>query len=207
MQIETRFHDEHLTPTEENVRLQASAVALIYALSELKMEVSDELKADAANEFADKTIHLSTIHKVMVNLYQSDRKAFHALYEAPASAGLRDAWAWHRRAQRDYSLEPLLLRDKQMDSKHGTVKLFFKSPLPNGAIVKGSHTYLDRNDVKHDQVISANSLTVRTGKDAGGEYTYLTWPSASNNYLHIVRAEDGKLVTNDPDKINWMPWV
>lgn len=207
MQIQTQFHDDHLYPTEENVRLQAAAVALVYTLTALKLDVSDELKADAANEFADKTIHLRTIHDTMVHLYQTDRERFNALYKADASAGLRDAWTWHRRAARDYSLEPLLLRDQLMDKKHGTVRLHFKAPMPNGWKHKGSHDYPDAQDVLHSQVVNARDLLVKTGKDGGGEYTYLTWPSQGDRYLHVVRVEDGKLVTNDPNKISWMPWV
>lgn len=87
--------------------------------------------------------------------------------------------------------------------KKGNVTLHHKTGLltkwiPNG---RGGEQ-LDPESKCHVFSVPLAQLNARTGNNAGGVITHLTYPSG--NVHTIVRAENGQLVIGDPKLPTWM---
>lgn len=87
--------------------------------------------------------------------------------------------------------------------KNGNVPLYHKAGLLTGWIDNGrGGSQLDPESKCHDFVIPLAQLKARTGNNAGGTITHLTYPASS--WHTIVRAENGRLVIGDPKLPTWM---
>jgi hypothetical protein len=199
-----QFYDDVKKPTDRNLRIQNAADCLGYLLTFLGKEVPETVKAAFADEFSSDTAIEKTLYKELVDLIDSDPKRASEVLDAAtvASASLKLWWVGYHDARREYSVEAIRLANKLKDAD-GNVAIYHEAGVCTHWLTRGTQSWPDPDSRTNDLSIPLGKLTARTGDDAGGAFTYLTYPSNAN-FHNIVRAIDGRLVAGSTKRPNWM---
>ena len=199
-----QFYDDAKKPTSRNIRIQAAADSLGYLLTFLGKEVPEYVTKAFGDEFANDQRIEEMLVKELTDLIDGQSKRANELLDAgtPTSDALRSWWRAHHEARRDYSVEAVR-RMNQLAGEDGNVPVYHVAGVCTHWINRGTQSWPDPESRVNDLSIPQAKFEVRTGTDAGGEFKYLTYPSAGKSH-NIVRECDGKLVAGEVNRPNWM---
>lgn len=198
------FYDEKNEPTSSNVRLQMAADGLGYLLAFLGKEVPEFVSKAYNDRFTTDTAVEDLLYKELSELIGSDPVKANEILDGGAKSSmiLLNWWTEFHASHRDYSVEALRLARK-LANADGNVDIYHEAGVCTHWLTRGTQSWPDPDSRTNDLRIPLDKLTVRTGEDAGGAFTYLTYP-ANANFHNIVRAKDGRLVAGEPNRPNWM---
>lgn len=200
-----QFYDDVKKPTETNARIQRAAVSLTFLLKTTGKEVPENVTLAVKDDFTADTEIERALYKELFELVAADPKRASELLDANDSVEslqLKSWWVAYHDARRDYSVEALRLL-RLVKDENDNVPVFHEGGVHTHWITKGTSSWPDPESRTHDLKIPTAQFSVRRSEDAGGEYTYLTYPSSAN-YHNIVRADKGRLVAGSISRPNWM---
>lgn len=198
------FYDDKKLPTSRNIRIMNAAYSLGYLLAKLGKEVPEHVTAANSDEFtSDQRIEAELLKELTELIAKDPKRANEILDEDSDSAfALREWWIAYHAVHRNYAVEAVRLLNKLKDVE-GNVPVYHEAGVCTHWINRGTQSWPDPESRVNDLSIPLAKFEIRTGHDAGGEFTYLTYPSAGHFYV-IVRERDGKLVAGETNRPNWM---
>lgn len=200
-----QFYDDVKKPTETNARIQRAADSLAFLLVALKKEVPEFVGLAHKDDFTTDTDVEKLLYKEISELVKADPKRASELLDSTDDARnlqLKTWWISYHDARRDYSVEALR-RLHQLKDENDNVPVFHEAGVCTHWITKGTSSWPDPESRVNDLKIPLAQFSVRRSEDAGGEFTYLTYPSSAN-FHNIVRADGGRLVAGSTSRPNWM---
>jgi hypothetical protein len=199
-----QFYDDAKTPTSRNIRIMNAAYSLGYLLAKLGKEIPEHVTASVSDQFtSDQRIEAELLKELTDLIANDPKRANEILDEDTDSAhALRQWWIAYHAVHRDYSVEAVRLTHKLKDGE-GNVPVYHVAGVCTHWINRGTQSWPDPESRVHDLSIPLANFAIRTGTDAGGEFTYLTYHSSANVHV-IVRERDGKLVAGEANRPNWM---
>lgn len=200
-----QFYDDAKKPNETNARIQRAADTLAFLLVSLKKEVPANVNEAFKDDFTTDGDVEKLLYKEISELIKADPKRASELLDNTDDARNVQLLAWwiaYHDARRDYSVEALrrlhLLKDES-----DNVPVFHEGGVHTHWITKGTSSWPDPESRVHDLSIPLSKFSIRRSEDAGGEFSYLTYP-ASANYHNIVRVDKGRLVAGSTTRPDWM---
>jgi hypothetical protein len=200
-----QFYDEKHLPTDSNDRLKKAAGMLAFVLKFLERDVPEELLAEANNEYSETGKYEKQLYDILDDLLAKDIDKLNALLDAGTddSEALLNGWINHHGFTRNYTPDVIRWISKLKD-KDGNVAIHHEGGVYTHWIQEGTRSYPDPTSKTHALRMPATNLVARTGEDAGGKFTYMVYPNAQGTSFNIVRVKDGKLITGETSRPNWM---
>jgi hypothetical protein len=198
------FYDEKNLPTATEARIQDAAISLGFLLAQLGKEIPEFVTKAAGDKFTTDIAVEDLLYKELNELITNEPAKANELLDGDTttSKGLLTWWTEFHASKRDYSVEALRLA-KKLANADGNVDVYHESGVCTHWLTRGTQSWPDPDSRTNELRIPLNKLAVRTGEDAGGAYTYLTYPSNAN-FHNIVRAVNGRLVAGETKRPSWM---